>query len=154
MRIISLLFNCMLRPLVSAFAIPRRTFSTSIANMKHHLMVGTWTKPGRIYTVQFDDEALTLELVKKTDIPEAEPISWMTFSHDKKAIYGAAMKKWNSFAVNSPTEIVHQVSHPVAGHRTFQESLADPPLTLSSSRPQQRDQHPCHLRPRCPQAPL
>jgi carboxy-cis,cis-muconate cyclase len=28
------------------------------------------------------------------------------------------MKKWNSFAVNSPTDIVHQVSHPVAGHRT------------------------------------
>jgi hypothetical protein len=48
--------------------------------MKHHLMVGTWTPPGRIYTVAFDDEALTLELVKKTDIPEAEPISWMTFS--------------------------------------------------------------------------
>ena len=87
--------------------------------MKHHLMVGTWTAPGRIYTVQFDDEALTLELVKKTDIPEAEPISWMTFSHDKKAIYGAAMKKWNSFAVNSPTDIVHQVSHPVAGHRMY-----------------------------------
>lgn len=84
--------------------------------MKHHLMVGTWTPPGRIYTVAFDDEALTLELVKKTDIPEAEPISWMTFSHDKKAIYGAAQKKWNSFAVKSPTEIEHQVSHPVAGH--------------------------------------
>ncbi|KAJ6024810.1 hypothetical protein N7540_005607 [Penicillium herquei] len=84
--------------------------------MKHHLMVGTWVAPGRIYTVQFDDEALTLELVKKTEIPEAEPISWMTFSHDKKAIYGAAMKKWNSFAVNSPTDIVHQASHPVAGH--------------------------------------
>ena len=48
--------------------------------MKHHLMVGTWTPPGRIYTVAFDDEALTLDLVKKTDIPEAEPISWMTFS--------------------------------------------------------------------------
>lgn len=28
------------------------------------------------------------------------------------------MKKWNSFAVNSPTDIVHQVSHPVAGHGT------------------------------------
>ncbi|KAJ5096484.1 hypothetical protein NUU61_005840 [Penicillium alfredii] len=84
--------------------------------MKHHLMVGTWTAPGRIYTVQFDDEALTLDLVKKTDIPEAEPISWMTFSHDKKTIYGAAMKKWNSFAVHSPTEIAHQTSHPVAGH--------------------------------------
>ena len=42
-------------------------------------MVGTWTPPGRIYTVVFDDKALTLELVKKTTIPEDEPISWMTF---------------------------------------------------------------------------
>lgn len=47
--------------------------------MRHHLMVGTWTPPGRIYTIEFDDEALTLKLIKKTDIPEDEPISWMTF---------------------------------------------------------------------------
>jgi carboxy-cis,cis-muconate cyclase len=46
----------------------------------HHLMVGTWTPPGAIFTFAFDDEALTLELVKKTDIPKDEPISWMTFS--------------------------------------------------------------------------
>lgn len=48
--------------------------------MKHHLMVGTWVAPGRIYTIQFNDEELTLSLVKKTDIPEAEPISWMAIS--------------------------------------------------------------------------
>jgi carboxy-cis,cis-muconate cyclase len=100
--------------------------------MKHHLVIGTWTPPGRLYTVAFDDEALSLELVKKTEIPEGEPISWLTISvciqalqltftnvvqHDKKTLYGAAMKKWNSFAINSPTDIVHQVSHPLAGHR-------------------------------------
>jgi carboxy-cis,cis-muconate cyclase len=43
-------------------------------------MCGTWTPPGVIVTVEFDDEALTLKLVKKTDIPEDEPISWMTFN--------------------------------------------------------------------------
>jgi hypothetical protein len=48
-------------------------------NMKHHLMIGTWLKPGVIITVAFDDEKHTLELVKKTEIPEDEPISWMTF---------------------------------------------------------------------------
>lgn len=47
--------------------------------MKHHLMVGTWTPPGAIFTVEFDDEAWTLSLVKRTAIPEDEPISWMTF---------------------------------------------------------------------------
>ena len=67
-------------PILSTLSLRSRSFSTSPAlAMKHHLMVGTWVAPGRIYTVQFDDEALTLELVKKTDIPEDEPISWMAF---------------------------------------------------------------------------
>ncbi|KAL7621909.1 hypothetical protein AAE478_007409 [Parahypoxylon ruwenzoriense] len=79
----------------------------------HHLMIGTWTPPGAIFTVAFDDEKLTLELVKRTEIPHDEPISWMTFDHAKKNIYGAAMKKWSSFAVKSPTEIVHETSHPM-----------------------------------------
>ncbi|KAM3523238.1 hypothetical protein NHJ13051_005214 [Beauveria bassiana] len=77
----------------------------------HHLMVGTWTPPGAIFTFAFDDEALTLKLVKRTAIHKDEPISWMTFNHNKTAIYGAAMKKWSSFAVESPTAITHQVSH-------------------------------------------
>jgi carboxy-cis,cis-muconate cyclase len=46
---------------------------------KHHLMIGTWTPPGVIITVVFDDDNLTLELVKKTEIPQEEPISWMAF---------------------------------------------------------------------------
>ncbi|PHH63885.1 hypothetical protein CDD81_5333 [Ophiocordyceps australis] len=79
----------------------------------HHLMVGTWTPPGYIFTVAFDDVAHSLELVKQTAIPENEPISWMAFSHDKKNIYGAALKNWNSFAVASPTEISHQTSLPL-----------------------------------------
>lgn len=45
----------------------------------HHLMIGTWTPPGAIFTVAFDDEKLTLELVKRTEIPQDEPISWMAF---------------------------------------------------------------------------
>lgn len=51
----------------------------SKARMLHHLMIGTWTKPGAIFTVAFDDEALTLKLVKRTEIPKDEPISWITF---------------------------------------------------------------------------
>jgi carboxy-cis,cis-muconate cyclase len=45
----------------------------------HHLMVGTWTPPGAIFTFAFNDETLSLELVKRTEIPHDEPISWMTF---------------------------------------------------------------------------
>ncbi|ROT36642.1 carboxy-cis,cis-muconate cyclase [Sodiomyces alkalinus F11] len=79
----------------------------------HHLMVGTWTPPGAIFTVAFDDEKLTLTLVKRTEIAHDEAISWMSFDHAKKNIYGAAMKKWSSYAVRSPTEIVHEASHPM-----------------------------------------
>lgn len=50
----------------------------------HHLMVGTWTPPGAIFTFAFDDEELTLELVKRTAIPEDEPISWMTFDVSRR----------------------------------------------------------------------
>jgi hypothetical protein len=47
--------------------------------MLHHLMIGTWTPPGAIFSVEFDDEKLTLKLIKKTTIPHDEPISWITF---------------------------------------------------------------------------
>lgn len=43
-------------------------------------MVGTWTPPGAIFTFTFDSDKLSLELVKRTEIPHDEPISWMTFS--------------------------------------------------------------------------
>jgi hypothetical protein len=51
----------------------------TVSMVKHHLMIGTWTPPGVIITVAFDDEMLKLELVQKTDIPKDEPISWMAF---------------------------------------------------------------------------
>ncbi len=98
-------------------------------------MIGTWTPPGAIFTVAFDDEKLTLELAKRTEIPHDEPISWMTFDvspecpdharrlpiassqHAKKNLYGAAMKKWSSFSVKSPTDIVHEASRPMSHDR-------------------------------------
>jgi hypothetical protein len=49
------------------------------SRMIHHLMVGTWTPPGAIFTFEFNDETLTLKMIKKTEIPQDEPISWMTF---------------------------------------------------------------------------
>lgn len=65
------------------FSITSRTRSyfhpSSRCKMLHHLMVGTWTPPGAIFTFQFDDKALTLKMIKRTAIPEDEPISWMTF---------------------------------------------------------------------------
>lgn len=55
----------------------------------HHLMIGTWTPPGAIFTVAFDDQALTLKLVKRTEIPKDEPISWMSFDVSKPTVSAA-----------------------------------------------------------------
>jgi hypothetical protein len=38
------------------------------------------SQTGAIFTFAFDDEKLTLELVKRTEIPKDEPISWMSFN--------------------------------------------------------------------------
>lgn len=46
----------------------------------HHLMVGTWTPPGAIFSFEFDDELRTLKLINRAEIPQDEPISWMTFN--------------------------------------------------------------------------
>ncbi|RMY59187.1 hypothetical protein D0865_02204 [Hortaea werneckii] len=90
--------------------------------MKHHLMIGTWTPPGAIFTVEFDDETRSLELIKRTEIPQDQPISWMNFSHDRKNIYGAGMKKWGSYSVQSPTEIKHDSSIAMGGHPRANDS--------------------------------
>jgi carboxy-cis,cis-muconate cyclase len=36
------------------------------------------------------------------------------------------MKKWSSFAVKSPTEIVHEASHPMLHDRTSPSTLTLP----------------------------
>jgi carboxy-cis,cis-muconate cyclase len=56
----------------------------------HHLMIGTWTPPGAIFTVAFDDEKLTLTLVKRTEIPHDEPISWMSFDVGRRPVWFAS----------------------------------------------------------------
>jgi hypothetical protein len=48
--------------------------------IKHHLMVGTWLKPGAIFSFEFDEETLELNMIKRTEIPKDEPISWMALS--------------------------------------------------------------------------
>ena len=65
-------------------------------------MIGTWTPPGAIFTVAFDDEKLTLELVKRTEIPHDEPISWMTFDVSAKCA---------SSCIASPESIPNYLAH-------------------------------------------
>ncbi|TAQ91106.1 hypothetical protein B7494_g539 [Chlorociboria aeruginascens] len=103
--------------------------------MLHHLIIGTWTPPAAIFTVEFDDEALTLQLIKRTALPEDEPISWMTFDHAKKNVYGASMKKWSSNIVTSPTEITHHTSRPIGGDPSKSDTRTRAIFVLATKKP-------------------
>ena len=47
------------------------------------------------------------------------------------------MKKWSSFAVKSPTEIIHQASHPMEHERVYPQIKShDAELTISQHWPQ------------------
>ncbi|KAH9825915.1 Carboxy-cis,cis-muconate cyclase [Teratosphaeria destructans] len=83
--------------------------------MKHHLFIGTWTPPGAIFTITFDDETHALTLLHRTPIPPDEPISWLTLSHDRTHLYGAALKKWSSHAITTPTSLHPTASLPMGG---------------------------------------
>ena len=75
--------------------------------MLHHLMIGTWTPPGAIFTVEFDDESLSLKLIKKTTIPHDEPISWMTFDVSRLLLSSAQCFSLTSMSLYPAHEKEH-----------------------------------------------
>ncbi|KAI9150716.1 3-carboxy-cis,cis-mucoante lactonizing enzyme [Paramyrothecium foliicola] len=92
------------------------TLLTLVQGAKHGLIVGNFVQ-GSLYSVIFDDETLELELAANTTVPA--PISWLSWSHDKKQLYGTNYTQisdqkdlttpptYLSFAVDSLTSIVH-----------------------------------------------
>ncbi|OTB00992.1 hypothetical protein M426DRAFT_14974 [Hypoxylon sp. CI-4A] len=65
-------------------------FLSLAAASKHTLIVGTFST-NFLYTVEYDDVAQTLELIKKTATDAAS--SWTALSHDQKNLYGT---DWNA----------------------------------------------------------
>ncbi|KAL2204661.1 putative isomerase YbhE [Sarocladium strictum] len=86
---------------------------------QHGLIVGNFVQ-GSLYSVTFDDETFELELVGNTTVPA--PSSWLSWSHDKKTLYGTNYTYINdqqdltipptymSFAVDNLTTISHQTT--------------------------------------------
>ncbi|KAI1075370.1 Lactonase, 7-bladed beta-propeller-domain-containing protein [Whalleya microplaca] len=81
---------------------------------KHEMIVGTFPGNGSefLYTLEYDDAAQSLELVSKT--PTSAVSGWITFSHDKKNLYGT---DWNaeqptfvSYSVKNATTIKQEAS--------------------------------------------
>ncbi|TQS31663.1 hypothetical protein Golomagni_08049, partial [Golovinomyces magnicellulatus] len=90
---------------------------------KHELIVANFLN-GFLYTVDFDDETLTLDLAANITVPV--PSSWISFSHDKKNLYGTNYSYINdqenlaipptyvSYTVTNSTSITHDKT--LAGH--------------------------------------
>ncbi|KAI0006891.1 Lactonase, 7-bladed beta-propeller-domain-containing protein [Xylariaceae sp. FL0662B] len=93
------------------------SFMALAMTAKHQIIVGSFpsksivgTSPGKateyLYTVEYDDADQSLELVAK--IPTAAANSWITFSHDKKNLYGT---DWNA---EQPTFVSYSVENATA----------------------------------------
>ncbi|CAK4033591.1 Carboxy-cis,cis-muconate cyclase [Lecanosticta acicola] len=63
--------------------------ATSVRAAVHELIVGTFGTTA-LYTLAFDDVTEELSLVKNTTTNAAS--SWISFSHDKKTLYGTSFK--------------------------------------------------------------
>ena len=81
-------------------------------------MVGTWTPPGAIFTVEFDDEEWSLKLVKRTSIPQDEPISWMTFN--------VSGRTWCLYISTGTAKCTHNVAYTKKHLRSFDEKMVQP----------------------------
>ncbi|KAK6072561.1 hypothetical protein SCUP234_09111 [Seiridium cupressi] len=102
----------------------------------HELIVGTFSTKF-LYTVEFDDETLTLSLVANTSVPFAG--NWISFSvrkpqalemvliggkHDKANLYSTAYGQSNqpqnpmfiSYSLNNATSIEHKATIPAGGN--------------------------------------
>ncbi|KAK2604136.1 hypothetical protein N8I77_007091 [Diaporthe amygdali] len=89
----------------------------------HELIVGTFSTKF-LYTVEFDDEALTLSLSANMSVPYAG--NWIAFNHDKRNLYTTAYGQSNepqnpkfvSYSVINATAIDHQTTIPAGGNCT------------------------------------
>ncbi|KAI1499247.1 hypothetical protein F5X99DRAFT_291229 [Biscogniauxia marginata] len=85
----------------------------------HELIVGTFGT-NVLYTLEFDDEALTLDLAANTSVPAAS--SWIALSHDKKNLYGtsftASTPQFVGYTLANASSITHDNTIAVGGNCT------------------------------------
>ncbi|KAH9889669.1 hypothetical protein F4778DRAFT_773283 [Xylariomycetidae sp. FL2044] len=86
----------------SKIALPLAGIAALARAATHEMIVGTFGTTS-LYTLAFDDEALTLELVANTSTPAAS--SWIALSGDKKHLYG------NSYNAETPTFVGYTLAN-------------------------------------------
>jgi carboxy-cis,cis-muconate cyclase len=105
---------------------------------KHELIVGTFGS-AYLYTVEFDDEALTLDLVANTSTPGSS--SWIALSHDKANLYGtnyqASVPGFVSYSLSNATDITYEATVDAGGNCTasaiFVVADQNPPYAVYGS---------------------
>lgn len=93
---------------------------SSASGTLHHLFVGTFSNSA-VYTLEFDDEALTLQLVKKNSASTSH--SWIAFDHSKSNVYGVAGTAVASYSVLNGTCLQFDVSIETGGNCTYDSTL-------------------------------
>ncbi|KAF8866949.1 carboxy-cis,cis-muconate cyclase [Acephala macrosclerotiorum] len=90
----------------------------------HHLIVGTFGTE-YLYTLEFDDSALTLNLIQNLSVPVAS--SWLGLSHDKKNLYGTAYSAtkpgYVSYALENATDITYSTIISAGGNCTSSKAI-------------------------------
>lgn len=84
---------------------------TAVHAAIHQLFTGTYSNFA-IYTLEYDDETQTLNMVQNTTTPTAS--QWLTLSYDKKNLYGTSTKdtqtEFVSYAVGSDGSLTYDTT--------------------------------------------
>lgn len=102
---------------------------------KHELIVGTFG-PKSLYTLEFDDDTFTLELVATTET--TTPNGWISLSHDKKNLYATAWQErppyFMSFSIENATHIIQDAIVHAGGEcngtSTYVAQVPTPPYAV------------------------
>ncbi|RDW94631.1 hypothetical protein BP5796_00394 [Coleophoma crateriformis] len=112
--------------------------ATAVMGEVHQLIVGTFGTE-YLYTLQFDDQALTLDLVGNMSTNAAS--SWIALSHDKKNLYGTSSNiptGYVSYTLNNATDIVYDTNVTIGGDcqsskAIFVVAASEPPYAVYGS---------------------
>ncbi|TVY59276.1 Carboxy-cis,cis-muconate cyclase, partial [Lachnellula cervina] len=101
----------------------------------HQLIVGTFGTES-LYTLEFDDVALTMDLIGNYTASAAS--SWIALSHDKKNLYGTSFSTapaFVSYTLGNATDILYNSTLDIGGNCTsskaiFVTAATEPPYAV------------------------
>ncbi|TVY19999.1 Carboxy-cis,cis-muconate cyclase, partial [Lachnellula arida] len=110
-------------------------FFATVRGDLHQLIVGTFGTES-LYTLEFDDVALTLDLIGNSTASAAS--SWIALSHDKKNLYGTSYSTapaFVSYTLGNATDILYNSTLDIGGNCSsakaiFVTAATEPPYAV------------------------